>query len=384
MDFQPTSASPQLPRRPLNKHLPQNRPLQAQTSVDTSYSSTTSVLSLAALSPKDVEIIDSIISRAPDSATSFLAVFKAYNDVLQERGMDAGQDVVYYRFLLKLGVLRGTWGERWRSLKNAGQDRSLDLHDHSHDDDDATTTEAEEQRQEPITPRPLSSRPLPSSIARNLLKPSVPASAPHTRLRGQGDVKSNPVTVVRPPNPPSSRGTVEPGTIPGGSSSSPSVGPPSYRTYPPEPVEHAKTPTAPLLARLERLGREKTPSGPAAPLSRVERTPALSSRARSREPVPPKTDPPAPRTLAKFAEAAARTGKIKLPTVTAASKRQPNINSDPTNGGINAEETWKVLRMEGEADDFRLYALVKRSWDVWVHAIEWYQVSYHVENCSRR
>ena len=72
---------------------------------------------LASLKPEDVKVIDAIIGRA-SSATTFLTVFKAYNEVLAELNLDAEEDVVYYKFLLKLGVVRGrTWGEKWSSAK---------------------------------------------------------------------------------------------------------------------------------------------------------------------------------------------------------------------------------------------------------------------------
>ena len=69
------------------------------------------------LSLQDIEIIDAVIQRAGPSATTFFNVFKAYSDVLNERGLDP-QEVVYYGKLLKLGTLKGkNWGEKWESVK---------------------------------------------------------------------------------------------------------------------------------------------------------------------------------------------------------------------------------------------------------------------------
>jgi protein SFI1 len=65
----------------------------------------------------DVELLDSVIERASPTATTFLPVFKAYNDILQERGIDP-HEVVYYGKLLKLGTLKGkNWGDKWEMVK---------------------------------------------------------------------------------------------------------------------------------------------------------------------------------------------------------------------------------------------------------------------------
>ena len=65
----------------------------------------------------EVNIIDAIIERAGHSATTFFTVFKAYSDVLKERGLHP-QEVVYYGKLLKLGTLKGkNWGEKWKTVK---------------------------------------------------------------------------------------------------------------------------------------------------------------------------------------------------------------------------------------------------------------------------
>ncbi|GBE82341.1 hypothetical protein SCP_0407250 [Sparassis crispa] len=86
--------------------------------LDNSRSSTISVPELVDLSPEEVDFIDAVIERAPASATTFLTVFKAYNDLLQERGLDPQNEVVYYGKLLKLGTLRGkNWGEKWAMIK---------------------------------------------------------------------------------------------------------------------------------------------------------------------------------------------------------------------------------------------------------------------------
>ncbi|KAK0210699.1 CTLH/CRA C-terminal to lish motif domain-containing protein [Desarmillaria ectypa] len=72
---------------------------------------------LTGLSQEDVDLLDAIIDRAGSSATTFLTVFKAYSDILQERGLDP-HEVVYYGKLLKLGTLKGgNWADKWEMVK---------------------------------------------------------------------------------------------------------------------------------------------------------------------------------------------------------------------------------------------------------------------------
>ena len=95
--------------------------------LDVSRTSTASSLdpALSMLSPEDVDVLDDIIAKAP-GATAFMTVFKAYSEVLQHRGLDPGNDVVYYKQLLKLGVVKGAdWGTKWNTVKSQ---LGLDVH----------------------------------------------------------------------------------------------------------------------------------------------------------------------------------------------------------------------------------------------------------------
>ncbi|KAJ3554881.1 hypothetical protein NM688_g2875 [Phlebia brevispora] len=111
--FAPPRASS--PRRPWIK----STDVLAQDFLDTSRTSVlSSVPELTDLTEEQIEFIDTVISRASATATNFLSVFKAYNDVLQERGLDPQHEVVYYGKLLKLGTLKGkNWGEKWEMVK---------------------------------------------------------------------------------------------------------------------------------------------------------------------------------------------------------------------------------------------------------------------------
>jgi hypothetical protein len=85
---------------------------------DVSRSSSLSIAELARLTPEEIEFLDAVITRAPPSATTFIHIFKAYNDIISERGLDAENEVEYYRKLLKIGTLKGeNWASKWRAVK---------------------------------------------------------------------------------------------------------------------------------------------------------------------------------------------------------------------------------------------------------------------------
>jgi len=105
--------------RPTRVSSPSKHGGRGQTSAsDISRSSAVSSSELQGLTPQDIEFLDAVIQRTSPSASTFLTVFKAYNDVLNERGLDPQNEVVYYGKLLKLGTLRGSsWGDKWRMVK---------------------------------------------------------------------------------------------------------------------------------------------------------------------------------------------------------------------------------------------------------------------------
>jgi protein SFI1 len=111
--FQPTRASP-----PLRLAKP-CRVSPAPPSIDLSVisSSTVVVPELKNLTQEDLIFIEAVVQCAGPHATTFPLIFKAYNDVLKDRGMDAGE-VRYYGKLLKLGTMKGkNWGEKWEAVK---------------------------------------------------------------------------------------------------------------------------------------------------------------------------------------------------------------------------------------------------------------------------
>ncbi|KAF7322935.1 CTLH domain-containing protein [Mycena chlorophos] len=110
MSFRPTRSSP--PAKVSDSFI-----ASTLSAADLSRSSTVSIRELVGLSAVEVELLDAIIERA-GSATTFPAIFTAYNSILKERGLDSSE-VVYYGKLLKLGTLKGgSWAEKWRMVKS--------------------------------------------------------------------------------------------------------------------------------------------------------------------------------------------------------------------------------------------------------------------------
>ncbi|KXN82057.1 hypothetical protein AN958_03215 [Leucoagaricus sp. SymC.cos] len=124
--FQPARASPP-PRLARANHVPATPP-----SIDLSVisSSTVVVPELRNLTLDDFDVIEAVIQRAGPLTTTFPIVFKAYNGVLKERGMDAGE-VKYYGKLLKLGTMKGkNWGEKWEAVKRQHPQEGSSKNDH--------------------------------------------------------------------------------------------------------------------------------------------------------------------------------------------------------------------------------------------------------------
>ncbi|KAF8636478.1 hypothetical protein AX17_003293 [Amanita inopinata Kibby_2008] len=108
-DFRPTRASP--PARP--PRLTTNNLLKT-TQADLS---SASERQLRGLTSEEVDFLDAVFEQAGPTATTFMDVFAAYNNVLKERGL-APDEVVGYGKILKVGNLKGkTWREKWDGVK---------------------------------------------------------------------------------------------------------------------------------------------------------------------------------------------------------------------------------------------------------------------------
>jgi protein SFI1 len=218
-------------------------------SVISTASSTPNLVPFEGLSQTQVEFIDSIVKRVPSSVTTFVPVFKAYQDEFEERGLNATDDQFFYNLLLKLGMIRAeNWQERWKLVKtyydytseSSVQEEEADERDTTilasmanrrpYVEDDAFTLHSQPELIERVHPPSYVSR-LPST-SREARKP-----IPSQRTKGSSSsipqphtASKDPITrIMRTPStdkmPSAIRKPKEPASIASGV-------PPSYRTTP--------------------------------------------------------------------------------------------------------------------------------------------------------
>jgi len=320
-------------------------------------STSVTIPELTGLSPDEVEFIDSVIQRAPATATTFLTVLKVYNDLLLERGLDPQNEVVYFGKLLKLGTVKGqTWKDKWDIIK--------DRHGY--------------KTQSRRAPR-LSTIP----------HDDAPSATP--RRNGRTNLY-NPTPTFRRPNPEYDAFTLHSSQTDDDalliqSTNTDDLGPQYHATpqrfeSPAHPVL-ALTPGTPIPTTLARANRyshraarnylppqwdsqssDHTSSAP----TRVSTPP--SYRAATREPAPVSTAK-TPYSNVQTRGAFARPSPEEKPAIVSSKPR------GPPKGVINDDDIWAKVREardEVEADRFRESKLVERCWDVWIQGFEWVQV----------
>ncbi|KAI0064613.1 hypothetical protein BV25DRAFT_1852514 [Artomyces pyxidatus] len=303
---------------------------------DVSRSSIVSAPELAYLTSDEIDFIDAVISRASPSATTFLSVFKAYNDVLQERGLDPQNEVVYYGKLLKLGTLKGAnWGEKWRVVKAQ----------HGY----ATTSASRPKPTAKNTQVPVTTPKASAARLLQRLKTTLQHHEPTTAAELLTDdvLSQTEVTETELDYPQDSRHARTPSTVTN------SLGLDIGSSSPPKSIS---TRHAPLWTSKNSEISQSAPSLSSVPPSYKDttRTAApLSMRPRrntSRQTVFPSTSPPKP-----------ATGGLTHPP-----DRKGSI--------INEDDAWNKIRMaqdEKEADRFREEKLLERCWDVWKQGFDW-------------
>lgn len=329
--------------------------------------STSSTKSLQQITLDDVQVIDAIIERAPATAKAFVAVYKAYNAVLQERGLDPSEDVVYYEFLLKIGLFKGAeWGDKWAAAKaqlNLGNTDSLVMDDPP-----------------PVTPSPLSATPAPLKPLRSTPGPSTQAArTPRYRARFADDTQpaSDRTPTVNSETPEPSHASanlqrllrkltaVDSSSTTGRTETS-SIVTPSSRVSnlatarpirgreetTPKPVTRAFRPavrvagsldeTTPSRAALGHRSRFSTPDTPAPPYEKVTAPAVRIKREESVEPVARAVEEP------------------------------------PRRKGTNESDTWRLIKMDKDADHFRSDKLLEKFFSVWRQNAQWIRVSLYV------
>ena len=337
--FRPTRASPTK-----RTALPSAKPDQITVS-DISRSSAVSTPELQGLTPQDIEFLDNVIQRASPTATTFLTIFKAYNDILTERGMDPQNEVVYYGKLLKLGTLKaGSWGEKWKMVKvQHGYDGQLSTYgppkpkeppktsahlrtrlNTRHEDDDLFTLHSHQDESEDGDIEAESSREIIVSQYHHTPEPFTRQSISESTSSTQND-RSHPIHIAQPA---ARRQLLIPAVrnVRAWDEASEDVGTPS--TVPPS--YGAAFRDAPILKHTPSIQRAR---------AQIER---------------PLSAP----------------GPVKA-TYAPVQPRQRRKSM------INEEDAWnkvKILQDEKEADQCREEKLIEKCWTVWKSGYEWFIV----------
>lgn len=364
--FRPTRASP-----PAKRPTSAGGRVVAQTTVsDISRSSAVSTSELQGLAPEDIEFLDAVINHASPSATTFLSVFKAYNDILSERGMDPQNEVVYYGKLLKLGTLRGaSWGDKWRMVK--------EQHGYGGDDDEDDTDGNAGTRAQP-PPGPSTQRPplgpFPQAIRQKARRVDEDALTLHSyqdESESVADTEQHTETEIDEPQyHRTPRSILQPSPSDATSTAATSLNPRDGRL--------SSTSTPAITRRQMLLAPTRTlrvwdDASDATEDVRAPSTTPPSYGAAVRDSAPHKPSPSiTPR-------ARAQTDRpTSTPAMTKASP-QPAPSRPRTKSMINEEDTWSKISMqrdEKEADRFREDRLADRCWGIWKCGFDWIMVCF--------
>jgi protein SFI1 len=315
----------------------------------------------ANLSPEDVNIIDSVILRAGPEATSWIAIVKAYNDVFQDLGKEAADDVDIYTILLKLGLVRASnWGERWSHVKD-----TLSIVSSS------------------APYGTLPKQPVPSSSTVSYSPPAVPLRLQkmeedtftlHSRV-------SCLTSVVLPRPSPDSEQTDRPSTAyatrptirEGVSKRRPSslialTNPrPPKMTHPPSQNSDETAPNSTVFTAAKPPSYRTHAHERDVPLSSIlpisSSTPKLYPGSRTR---------PAHKTLAPRVT---NTGNRDMPPMSHLSRLVARPQPvPPRKPKKSEEETWRKIELRQKADAFRYEKLVGACFDVWYGGVKWLEV----------
>ena len=322
-------------------------------------STSVAIPELAGLSPDEVEFIDSVIQRAPATATTFLTVLKVYNDLLLERGLDPQNEVVYFGKLLKLGTVKGqTWKDKWDIIKDRhsyrAQPRSSIRHSAISRDGVPPATSRRNGKTDPYNPAPTFQRPNPEHDAFTLHSSQTDADtelAQSTNIDDLGpQYHATPQRFESPIHPVLA---LTPGTpIPTTLARANRYSHQAARNY--------------LPIRWDSQSSDHTDSAP----TRVSTPPSYGAVIRESISVSTTKNP--------YSNIQTR-GAFVRPQVE--EKPVSSKPREPPKSVINEDDVWAKVREardEVEADKFRERKLVERCWDVWIQGFEWVQVSLQI------
>ena len=327
----------------------------AQELLDESRSTAASVPELACLSPEEVDFIESVIQRAPATATTFLTVFKAYNDILQERGLDPQNEVVYYGKLLKLGTLKGkNWGEKWDSIKQqngyvagaaGGGQRTTRV---------ARGSPAPHRLTTRLTRGPVKTEPEDTFTLHSYLNDTKPPPPEDTTESESARPQYH--DTPRPARRPFS---------PAVTSATNSLG---LHTGPPSTLYTKPTPRlAPRHVPLWNDADSEVTGDSVAPSSTIP--PSYGAAIRDDTPMRPNTHALS-RLAAKGLISRAASPSPSFPSAS----RPPTVVAERRSSAINEDDAWKKIKEDQdykEADRFREDKLVERCFEVWKQGYQW-------------
>ena len=316
-------------------------------------SAASSVIPLSGLTPEQIEVIDAIIKRAPENTTTFLAIYKAYEEVLEQRGIEATPDVNYYKILLQIGVIKAQyWRDRWRIAKEMLTTRSTDERSAVVDEPDSRDESllsgsfislSDFPPAHIATPRPKSGQ----NYVHYDSRPITSMSAPHSQHKSSALIHKS-VNIARSSTP-----LTVPKALPALGSLKPSVlsaphleSEISDQSYDVQDISKGES---------EEDGIRGTPAPPR----------SFSSRPISMGAVPRQqlSTPYASRTLLDRPTSAK--GRLE---------QQQKTAVDRAERGANGHDFWEVEEMERDADDFRHELLLRRCMRIWRDGIQWISV----------
>ena len=348
MSFQPVHTSS--PPKPLDIEK------IAAIAAEISRSSATPVPELIGLTPQDVRIIDAVIERAAPSATTFLAIFKAYNDILQEHGLDP-HEVTYYGKLLKLGTLRGkTWGEKWRTAKL--QYGYVDDYESS---DVQQTVHYSPPKRKAVLPSTKFLTPIDKHFT--ISRRDDDSFTLHSHEDGSEFPRSDTDTGFDATQPHHSAFPIL---------RQPSLSVPSITNSlgleAGIPDHHARV-VIPHTYEVLPIPDRKTPDWDSATSEDRLTVPTLPSYRAAVRDTPPFLLPRPP---------SKRDRLLASPVLTPSAARQAIAQARERRGSVvNEEDAWRKIKIsqdEKEADRFREDKLVERCWDVWSQSFHWIHV----------
>lgn len=370
--FRPARAS-----SPLRPALKNPTVVAAEEILNNSRSSIASAPELAALTPEDIEFIDTVISKAGPSATTFLTIFKAYNATLQERGIDPQHEVVYYGKLLKLGTLRGkNWGEKWEMVKAQQQNNGVKPRPK-----DVLTAKA------PASPPPTRAVSSPPSKAKILTRLTGALRAldkdddAFTLHSHQDDTESDAkVTIDEEPDitpVPPSRYRTRTITARCPTSALSSITNVVDLTEQSKPVTRVGTPALKSQIPFSRATTAWDAETSEATVDTVQAPPSIppsyGAAMRERDNIGKHSYTPL-RALAR-AHTQAPSSQASTSHAAPAAAREAVLQARKRKGSVlNEDDAWSKIKMaqdEKEADRFRDDRLLERHWETWRRAYQW-------------